>query len=51
MFSNNANLSGLFIECDTNDLGISKVIHKAFIEIDEEGSEAGAASGTKTDFA
>lgn len=45
MFSDNANLNGLLEENDMKDLYVSKVTHKAFIEIDENGSEAGASTG------
>lgn len=52
MFSDNADLSGLLDENDQKDLVVSKVIHKAFIEINEDGSEAGGSSGkfSKTHF-
>lgn len=43
MFSDSANLSSLL---DTNEqLQVSDVIHKAFIEVNEHGSEAGAVTG------
>lgn len=43
IFSDNANLRGLL---ETGEqLKVSNVVHKAFIEIDEEGSEAGGATG------
>ena len=45
MFSDDAMLNGLLNENDTKGLAVSKVIHKAFIEIDENGSEAGGSSG------
>lgn len=43
MFSNRANLSGL-LEFRTQ-LKVSEVVHKAFIEVTERGTEAGAAAG------
>ncbi|XP_042534852.1 neuroserpin [Dipodomys spectabilis] len=42
IFIKNANLTGL---SDNKDMFLSKVIHKSFLEVNEEGSEAVAASG------
>lgn len=48
MFANDADLDGLLATSDTGgSLRVSKVIHKAFIEINEEGSEAAASTGNQ----
>lgn len=45
MFSSRADLTGLLADDDDKALYVSKVIHKAFIEVDEEGSTAGGSTG------
>ncbi|KAJ1070739.1 hypothetical protein K5549_003718 [Capra hircus] len=45
VFIKNANLTAL--SADNKEIFLSKAIHKCFIEVNEEGSEAAAASGAK----
>lgn len=48
IFTHNAELSGILAGNDAgNSLKVSSVIHKAFIEINEEGSEAAASTGER----
>lgn len=45
-FSSNADFTGMFDSSKTNEnLFISEVIHQAFVQVDEEGTEAAAATG------
>lgn len=43
MFTNSANLSGM-LQCEKS-LKVSSVVHKAYVVINEEGTEAAAATG------
>ena len=43
MFSDQAEFNGLLEQAE--DLKVSEVVHKAFIEVNEEGAEAAAATG------
>lgn len=45
IFSDHAELTGLL--ANNESLKVSKAIHKAIIEVNEEGSEAAAATGKK----
>lgn len=48
MFTPDADLNGLLESSEP--LHVSNVVHKAFIEVNEEGSQAAAASGDHKSF-
>ncbi|ELR63057.1 Leukocyte elastase inhibitor [Bos mutus] len=48
LFSSKANLSGM---SGAKDLFISKVVHKSVVDVNEEGTEAAAATGAIAEFA
>lgn len=48
LFKSKSDLSGL-LKADT-ELKVSKAVHKAVIEVNEDGSEASGATGKFNDF-
>lgn len=47
LFNSKADLSGM---SETRDLFISKIVHKSFVEVNEEGTEAAAATAAVATF-
>lgn len=44
MFSNSANFNGIFVPNDQEQLKVSQVLHKAYIDVNENGTVAAAAT-------